>query len=188
MNGYDFDKTIYINNSTQDFFKFILKRNKRVRRMLPFLGMHFLRYGLKLISKEEFKGIFYSFLKYVPNLDEEVKAFWDTHEKGIKKWYLDMQKENDLIISASPSFLLEEIFKRLKIKNFLCSEVDTKTGKLLSPNCYGKEKVVRFNEAYKGVELDSFYSDSMSDLPMFKLAKKAYFVKENKIKEIDVHV
>lgn len=187
MNGYDFDKTIYINDSTQDFFKFILKRNRKVRMMLPRLGFHFLKYGLHIISKEEFKEIFYSFLKYVPNLEEEVKAFWDAHEKGIKKWYLDMQKDSDLIISASPSFLLEEIFKRLNITNYLCSEVDIKTGKLLSPNCYGEEKVVRFNEVYKGKELDSFYSDSMSDLPMFKIAKKAYLVRGNNIKEIDVH-
>ena len=85
------------------------------------------------------------------------------------------------MISASPKFLLEEICSRIGIKNLIATEVDKKTGKLLGKNCHGKNKVVFYQEKFRDVEIESFYSDSHSDNPMAKISKNAFLVKGEKI-------
>ena len=76
--------------------------------------------------------------------------------------------------------MIDNICKRLGIKA-ISSSLDPKTGKLLRPNCWGEEKVVRFHEFYSDDQVDEFYSDSYSDTPMAKLAKKAFIVKGEKL-------
>ena len=71
-----------------------------------------------------------------------------------------------------PNYLL------LKIKNLIASRVDKHTGKYTGLNCYHEEKVIRYKEIYNDTIVDEFYSDSLSDTPMAKLAKKAYFVSD----------
>ena len=56
-------------------------------------------------------------------------------------------------------------------------------GNFESLNCYGKEKVKRFMEAFGNRSIDYFYSDSISDEPMARLADNAFLVKNGKIKE-----
>ena len=184
INGYDFDKTIYDGDSTLDFYLYCLKHQFSLIRFLPIQFYGFLVYKLKIKRKEYFKEKFYTFLKGIKHIDVVVNNFWDENESKIKNWYLDQKKESDVIISASPEFLLSEICKRLKIESLLASKVDKNTGKLLSNNCYGNEKVKRFKEAYPKAKLHSFYSDSYSDMPIINLAKKGYIVKKNDIKEI----
>ena len=75
------------------------------------------------------KEVVYSAFRYVPDIKTEVELFWKDEIKNIKKWYLDQQKADDLIISASPYFLLEPICTKLGITELLASEVDEKTGK-----------------------------------------------------------
>ena len=135
-----------------------------------------------VIDKTRFKESFYSFFKGLKNIDADVKKFWDLNETKIKKWYIEMQKEDDLVISASPKFLLSEICTRISIKNLIASEVDKCTGKYSGENCHGPEKVIRFKNQFD-TKIDSFYSDSHSDQPMANIAEKAYLVKKDIIKE-----
>ena len=99
----------------------------------------------------------------------------------IKKWYLDMKKSDDVIISASPEFLLEPICKELGVGCMLGTKVNEKTGLFESENCVGEEKVVRFYEVYPDGVIDEFYSDRYVDTPVAKIAKKAIFVKGDKL-------
>ena len=39
----------------------------------------------------------------------------------------------------------------------------------------------RFNEVYPNETIDDFYSDSLSDLPLARMAHKAYLVKNQKV-------
>ena len=55
--------------------------------------------------------------------------------------------------------------------------MDRHTGETEGENCHGEEKVRRLREAYPEVEIREFYSDSLSDTPLAKLADKAYLVK-----------
>lgn len=181
VNLFDFDNTIYDGDSTIDFYFFCLKRNKKIILLLPKQILAFLKYKLGIISKEHMKEIFYSFLKKVDDIDYLVDEFWKISKKKIKKFYLEKDHSNDVIISASPQFLLEPIAKELKIHKLIASKVDNKSGKLLSPNCYGVEKVRRLNEECNNIFVFKAFSDSLSDKPILDLAQRAYIVKKYKI-------
>ena len=102
-------------------------------------------------------------------------------QKNIKKFYLEQKKDNDVIISASFDFIIKPFCESLGIKNVIATKYDVKKGHIIGVNCKGEEKVKRFNEQFKNVKVDKAYSDSLSDIPMFTLAKKAYLVKGEKL-------
>lgn len=69
----------------------------------------------------------------------------------------------------------------LGIDNLIATKVELSSGKFLSKNCQGAEKVVRFKESFSKAEIETFYSDSKSDTYMAKLATKAFLIKKNRI-------
>lgn len=183
MNVYDFDNTIYDGDSTVDFYFFMLKRYPYVIFQFPFQFFGFIEYKLKKNDKTKFKEKFFSFLKYSKSIENDIKLFWNKKENKIKKWYLDQQKNDDIIISASPEFLLKEICSRINISHLIASKVDSNTGKFLSKNCYGDEKVSRLKEYLEDFRINKFYSDSHSDDPLAKLAEESYLVKGDKLEK-----
>lgn len=178
---YDFDGTIYDGDSSVDFFKFCLKKDKTIYKMLPKLAIKFLAYKSKNITDTELKEYVFSFLKNFKNIDKVVKEFWETHESKIKNFYLEKKHDQDIIISASPEFLLKPICEKLKVKDLIASDVDKTTGKFKKPNNRGEAKVKEFYKKYPKTEILEMYSDSLHDKPLLDLAKKSYFVKKNKL-------
>lgn len=183
MNVYDFDETIYEGDSTRDFVFYLVKKYPKCLLKLPKIGIKGISYVLKNISKTEFKENVYSMFSYIPNIDTEVETFVDTHMHCIKRWYIEQQKDDDVIISASPEFLLKPFMDKLGIKNLIASKVNQVTGTYDGLNCYGEEKVVRFDAQFDRKCIDNFYSDSYSDDPMAKLAKQAFLVKGNQLEK-----
>ncbi|MGI6072931.1 MAG: HAD-IB family phosphatase [Lachnospiraceae bacterium] len=180
INVYDFDGTIYDGDSTFDFYKYCLIKNPKLILFLPRQLKAALQYKLGKITKTQFKEIFYSFLRRIDNIDSAVAAFWDVHEKRIQEWYKSVSKESDLIISASPDFLLSYICNKLNVQ-LICSVVDKHTGIYSGENCSGEEKVRRFYERYgKSISINNFYSDSQSDLPLARLAKNSFLIKNKR--------
>ena len=116
------------------------------------------------------------FLKDIKNIDRTVKFFWKSHEKNIKGFH----KKGGLVISASPEFLLAPICEKLGM-SLLASRVDKNTGKYTGENCWGNEKVKRFKEIYGDTKINEFYSDSLSDLPLARMANSAFMVKNKEI-------
>ena len=180
MNVYDFDDTIYAGNSMMDFYLFCVKKHPAILQRLPRQGVAMLRYAQKKQSKDDAKSAFYAFLLHVPNIEAAVLSFWQSHQKKIRKWYLLQKKADDIIISASPFFVLAPICKTLGAA-LIATEMDAHTGEMLGPNCKGEEKVTRFLAAHPGAIIDAFYSDSLSDAPMAALAKKAVLVKKDEM-------
>ena len=181
MNAYDFDKTIYDGDSTADFYIFSLKRHKKIITLAPSLLGAFVRfYVFKKGTKTEFKEVMYRFLRFC-DIEKDVEDFWNKNQSKIKKFYINQQKSDDVIISASPQFLLTPICNKLDIKHLIASNVDKKSGKYSGINCHGKEKVRRFYEIFKDGKIDEFYSDSYSDTPLAEIAKKAFIVKKDNI-------
>ncbi len=178
LNAYDFDKTIYDGDSTVDFYKFCLKKSKLVLFSLPSAGLSLVLYILGFYSKTQFKETFYGFLQYVKNIDECILQFWSIHDKKIKPWYLKKSKSSDVVISASPEFLLSPICKELGV-TLIASIVDKKTGKYTGENCCGEQKAIKFREQMGNCIIKEFYSDSISDKPLSDLAQKSYLVKGN---------
>ncbi len=113
-------------------------------------------------------------------LSELKKTIFDTL-KFTKGWYLNQNANSDVVISASPEFLLQSICNRLGV-SLIASKVDPSTGQFTVKNCHGQEKVKRFTELYPNETIDEFYTDSKSDYPFAALAKKVYLVKKRSIK------
>jgi len=178
MNAYDFDKTIYDGDSTADFYFYCLLHQPQILLWLPYQAWSFFLYVVGFYTKTQFKERFYKFFKSVKDIEQTVEKFWDKNISGIKSWYLENSRDDDIIISASPEFLLRPACERLKIKNLIASRVNLHDGKYTGLNCYGEEKVARFFEAMPNAEYECFYSDSLSDEPLALLAKKEKYIVE----------
>ena len=182
MNVYDFDKTIYDGDCATDFFLFSIKRNPKLLLAIKKLPFSFLRFKMKTISRTTMKESLYQYVKHIDHLESEVNDFWREHDHKIKGWYQLQKAESDLIISASPEFLIRPICEELGV-HWMASKLDTHSGLYDGNNCYGEHKVPRYREFFTDEMMDDFYSDSLSDTPLAKLAKKAYLVKGNEIRE-----
>ena len=180
MNIYDFDETIYDGDSGVDFFLYSLKKCK-VNISCIFKAV-FKCVG-KILGKcetKDAKNELFGYLKNIKDLSGFVEDFWDEHEHKIKKWYLDQKEDSDVIISASPEFLLKPLEKTMHF-TVIASKVDKKTGAFTSKNCHDYEKIRRYEELYSK-KIEKFYTDSIkADKPMLEYAKEGYIVKGNEI-------
>lgn len=187
MNVYDFDNTIYDGESVIDFFLYYCKKDKSLLRYIPSVFVALFKYKRGKITIEQAlskygKAVtdYYATHNDIP---EEMKIFWDCHMHKIKPFYSDIHSNDDLIISGSPEFSLEIICKRLGIKRYIGSLINTKTGKI-DRLCIRENKVKAFFEEYPDTKIENFYTDSVNDLPLIEISENAYLVRGNKITKI----
>lgn len=174
MDVYDFDGTLYRGDSTRDFLLWCVRRFPRVAATLPRAGAAAVAcLGLGAIDKTRFKAALYRFLPFVPDIEREVERFWGAHEARIAGPC--SPQAGDLVISASPEFLLRDVCERRGLA-LIASQVDPVTGRVLGPNCSGAEKVVRFHERFGDEPVERFFSDSRNDDPMAAIAREAWLV------------
>ena len=136
---------------------------------------------LKLRKKQAFKQRLLSFLRRIDDVDGAVARFWEENCCRVKPFYAETHRPDDVVISASPEDLVRPACQALGIVHVMGSPVDLHTGRYLGPNCHGEEKVRRFREAFPGAQVDTFYSDSHSDDPMARIARKAVLVRGEKL-------
>ena len=179
MNVYDFDNTVISGDSSFLFYVWCLRRHPKILRRLPGVAYYAVRYLKK--DKQRFKQHMFGYLNDLPDPEREVSAFWDRNLSRVKAYYLRGKMEDDVIISASPLFLVAPAMARLGVKGVISSPVDMRTGVYGGLNCHGEEKVRRFKQEYPDAVVDGFYSDSLSDAPLSRLAKKAFLVKGDKL-------
>ena len=180
MNIYDFDKTLYGSDSTMDFLLYSFRKHPALVRFLPGMGLAWTEYALKRITKTAMKQRFY---RIFTGYDAEglLEEFWDTHQHKIFPWYPGQQEETDIVISASPEFLLKPICQRLGIRHLIASRVDPRTGKYTGENCWGPEKPIRLKDEMGITHCDKFFSDSYSDQPLADIADEAFLIVDGKI-------
>ncbi len=182
MNVYDFDQTIYRGDSTVDFYFYCMRHKPLMLRSVPGTIGGFGLYAAKLWDKTKAKQQMYRFLTAVGDPDAIVERFWRTHIQNIKPWYIEKtRRPDDVVISASPEFLLRPACEQLGIRCLMASCVDAHTGKYTGVNCWGEEKVRRFREQFGDAKIDTFYSDSLSDTPLARLAQTAWIVRGDKL-------
>lgn len=181
MNVYDFDQTVYYPDSSYHFFLFCLKKYPAaVLPAIPGSLVLALRYRRGRIGAKELKQQLFSFLKRLDDAETTVKSFWDSHRVYLQDWYLRQKRADDLIISASPEFLLAPIAAELGV-SLIATPMDIRSGEITGKNCHDEEKVRRFREAYPDAEIEAFYSDSLSDAPLAKLAGEAWLVNRDQL-------
>ncbi len=183
VNLYDFDKTIYYGDSSVNFYIYCLKKKPIIFIYLFEFIIYYLLYKLNINTKEKAKEKIFKYVTKFDNIDKLIEEFWKININKIKDYYKDKDHSNDIIISASPEFLLKLICNKLQVKDLIASPIDKHTGLYHGKNCYGIEKVKRLKEKYKNIEVIEAYSDSLSDIPMLSLANTSYLVKKNKIIE-----
>lgn len=182
MNIYDFDDTIFRGDSSVKFIKYSLIRHPLLV-LWSFIkaGCEGVKYLLKKSDFGQVKSKLFSFVKHINNLDNYMEKYVLRHQKNIKNFYLEQRKEDDVVISASFDFIVRPFCEKLGIKYIIATEYDTNKGCIIGKNCKGKEKIVRFNKVFKNPKVNAAYSDSLSDIPMFEIAKKAYLVKGDEL-------
>ena len=182
MNTYDFDKTIFYPDSSACFGRFCLLRHPgAVLPTLPkSLAMAF-RYWRGKADAKAVKQQLFSFLTRLGAVDRTVARFWEKNERRIGAWYLAQKQSTDLILSASPRFLLEPVCKKLGV-NLIATEMDRFTGEIRGLNCHDSEKVRRFYALDPRAKTEAFYSDSLTDSPMAEIADRAFLVKKHRIR------
>lgn len=187
MKIFDFDNTIYDGESCFDFFMFCLKRKKSLCVHLPSVMYNLVRYKMGKVGIDAVYAfcdkMMSVFFENSAHADRLLGEFWSENDKKLKTEILSLISEEDAIISAAPRFLLEKIADKLKAKTLICTETKDDHVTFL---CYGKNKVKAFNEHFTDGSVDEFYTDSINDAPMMRMAKRAYMVKGRNIMPVDI--
>lgn len=183
INVYDFDGTLYIGDSSIDFFCYMFLRKVFIIFLIPKILFIGLLYLLRLVKLETFKSTFYSFLKKVDNPKKDIENFWIKYERKLNRELKEIiiNDENAVIVSAAPSFLIEPIALKLGVKNIICSNVNINDGKWLDSNCSCKNKIYFLNKKFKKYSIEKSYSNSYSDRFVAQQSKKAYLIINKKI-------
>ena len=182
---YDFDKTIIPFDSGSLFALYCAVHYPWVLICLPVISVAGLLMLLKIINFTTIKKTCFMFVPLIP-LEKAVKKFWDKHETEVYKWFLEKEKRNYVVISASPDFLLNEISERLSF-NHLISTRHNKNGIIIGENCRDEEKVLRFKKEFPDAKVIDVFSDSFHhDKPIFSLATgQCYHISNGKLEPFD---
>lgn len=186
---FDFDGTITKDDSLLKFIRFVVGDARFVFGLVV-LSPILVAYKLKLIpnykAKQKmlswfFKGMSKEAFFKVANEYSLVHIDKILRPKAMEKikWH-KAQGHQVVIVSASIDCWLrpwceknglELIATKLEIKD------DVVTGKLLTKNCYGVEKVNRIKEVYNLEKYDYIYAygDSSGDTQMLKLANESFY-------------
>ena len=186
---FDFDGTITTDDSLLKFIRFVVG-DRRFLLGLVVLSPMLVLYKLKLIPNYKakqymlswfFKGMRKDSFFKVANEYSLVHIDKILRPKAIEKinWHKN-QGHKVVVVSASIECWLrpwceknglELIATKLEIKD------DIVTGKLLSKNCYGVEKVNRIKEIYNLKDFEYIYSygDSSGDKQMLELAHEKFY-------------
>lgn len=175
MNAYDFDGTIFPSNSTIGFAVWCMNRHPKLwLTYAPRAFRSLVLYKLGKMPSYRMLREIYSYLKYVDDFDVQIERYWDRNERRISSWYLAQKKPDDLIISASPSCIIEPIARRLGV-HFVATDYDREFGVLVNNLMYAREKSLYIIDHGFPV-IDHFYSDSLSDIPLALCAEQAHLV------------
>lgn len=186
---FDFDGTITTDDSLLKFIRFVVG-DRRFLLGLVVLSPMLVLYKLKLIPNYKakqymlswfFKGMSKDTFLKVANEYSLVHIDKIVRPKAIEKinWHKN-QGHKVVVVSASIECWLrpwceknnlELIATKLEIKD------DIVTGKLLSKNCYGVEKVNRIKELYDLENFDYIYAygDSSGDKQMLEISHEKFY-------------
>ena len=183
MNVYDFDGTIYDGDSTVDFYFHCLRKNPRLIGTLLVNLLDAVRFLAHRLGSKEFKERFLG--RILPRIaaGQTVEEFWTTHAMKIKQWYLETRMTDDVVISASPEFLLRPVCDDLGVV-LIATDMDICTGAIAGNNIRGDEKVRAFRARFGDVIPDAFFGDSMSDSPMMAISREAYLVRGARVERV----
>ena len=175
MNVYDFDGTIFPGDCSIGFCFWCMKRHPKMYfTFFPKAVVNLILRKLGKMPEYLMQRKFFGYLTLIDDFDVQIERYWDKNEKKISAWYLAQKKPDDLIISASPTCIIEPIANRLGV-SFMATEFDREYGVFLNNHMYAKEKAqYMIDNGFPLIE--NFYSDSLADTPLALCAEKAHLV------------
>ena len=184
MNVYDFDKTIFPGDCSIGFCFWCMKLHPKMYfTFFPKALKNLILRKLGKMPEYLMQRKFFGYLTMIDDFDEQIERYWDKNEKKISAWYLAQKRPDDLIISASPTCIIEPIANRLGV-NFMATEFDRQFGVFLNNHMYAKEKAkYMIDNGFPVIE--NFYSDSLADTPLALCAEKAHLVINNASTVVD---
>lgn len=182
---FDFDYTVYDGDVSLGFYFYSLRKHPFLLRYLPIQSWHAFLYLASIHTRTRFKEGFFVFLRGLKDVDREVEEFWRINDVNIKAWYIARVHSQDVIISASPEFIITPMAKKIGIRKLIATKMEKTTGSINGKNCRGPEKVRRLKDELGNPLVDKCYTDSLADLPLLELAKEKYIVKKQQIISYD---
>lgn len=199
---FDVDYTLTKRETLFEFYFFMVKKKPKLILYVPKGIIAGIFYILGIIDAEKAK---ISFMEFIKNIHEDeiqtlVKEFY---EKRLSKIFytdaIDTMKKLKMegckiyLISASAEFYLKELYNIKEVDKVIGTRFEFKngfyTGKVIGANNKGEEKVRRLMEVLEKENIKAdfknsyMYSDSLSDLPLFKLAGHPYLINSKKKKD-----
>ncbi len=175
MNVYDFDGTIFSKDCSIGFCIWCMNRHPKLWfTFAPKAIRNLIRSKRGKIPEYLMQREFFRYLTLIDDFDKQIERYWDKNEKKIAAWYLAQKKDDDLIISASPTCIIGPIAKRLGV-NYMATEYDREFGVFLNNMMYAKEKA-KYILDHGFPMIENFYSDSLADTPLALCAEKAHLV------------
>ena len=177
MNVYDFDGTIFPTDCSIGFCIWCMNRHPKLWfTFAPKAIRNMIRKKRGKIPEYLMQREFFGYLTLIDDFDKQIEHYWDKNEKKIAPWYLAQKSPDDLIISASPSCIIEPIANRLGV-HFMATEYDREFGVFLNNLMYAQEKA-QYIIDHGFPMIENFYSDSLADTPLALCAEKAHLVKK----------
>lgn len=196
---FDVDYTLTKRETLFEFYLFMIKKKPKLLLYMPKGLISGCSYALGIVDAGYAK---LSFMNFIKNIHEsEIQALVkEFYEKRLSKiFYVDaidtlkrLKKEGFKIylISASAEFYLKELYNIKEVDRVIGTKFKFVngyyTGKIIGENNKGEEKVKRLLEVLEddNIEVDfkssHMYSDSLSDMPLFKLVGHPFLINSNK--------
>lgn len=187
MKVFDFDNTLYKGESSVDLALYMIRNNKRIILYLPKIFYTLLKYKLCILNKEKTIEAINAFMKSTLSGSEEllgaVEGFWNRNRCKLDLNMLRRIRQEDVIITAGPDFLINGIKDMLNTENILCSTIDTEKMEVGYLN-FGSSKVKAYKKKYGSKRIDTFYTDSYNDKALMKISDRVFMVKNGRLKRI----
>ncbi|GAA0746629.1 HAD-IB family hydrolase [Clostridium oceanicum] len=196
---FDIDYTLTKQETLIQFYKFIIKKKPFLMLHFPKIAISGLFYLTKIFDAGKAKEMFIGFIDGIKEdeMQDLVKEFYDEKLSTILyKDAIDTIKKlksegyKVYLISASAEFYLKELYNIKEVDKIIGTRFTLEDGsykrKIIGENCKGEEKVRRLKEVLKkeNIEVDFknsyMFSDSLADLPLFKLVGHPYLINAKK--------
>ncbi|MEB3766567.1 HAD family hydrolase [Acinetobacter sp. MD2] len=186
---FDFDGTLYLDDSFTQFIFFTLSKRHIVRRgmaILPWIHAYYAKlYPAPLMRQKLYQQMFKR-QKYAP-IEHLAHQFSQQLFKKLNPVMLAQLKHHQalghtvVIVSASLDLYLRPISQLLKVE-LICTETQQHqhqlTGLYQSPDCSGEEKKCRIQQQFQLEQFDHIYAygNSHEDIAMLSLAGHPFMV------------
>ena len=186
---FDFDGTLYLDDSFTQFIFYTLSKRHIVRRgikILPWIQAYYANIYPAHAMRQKLYQHMFKHQKYV-HIKKLAETYSHTLLKQLNPVLLAQLKHHQAlghtvaIVSASLDLYLQPLSELLNV-DLICTQTEQRhhhlTGHYLTPDCSGEQKKSRIQQQFPTDEFDEIYAygNSHEDLAMLSLATHRFMV------------